>query len=125
MNAITTSTTFLPEKVEQREAWKMLQADFSDARNITPDRWRVLAAAFRSVPDDVLNTAVLAHLRDKPGIFPRVGDIYQRIREIQPPTPLQLHKEAMGRLGFQLMSDDGMVMVFAHRSDGHVVEWKH
>lgn len=114
----------LPEKAKEREAWRLLKADFSDAKNIPADRWRLLTVAFASVPDDVLTQAVIAHMCDHPGFFPRVGDLWRQVRKIRPPGPLRLHIEAIARLGYGLESDNGRVMRFVNGS-GSVVLWNH
>ncbi|MCA9929678.1 MAG: hypothetical protein KC419_14425 [Anaerolineales bacterium] len=125
MSALTVQNAALPEKVEKRDAFKMLQANYSNKINITPDRWRLLAMAFRNVDDMALNQAVILHMQDKPGIFPEVGDIYRYLKQIRPLTPFQAHLDSMRRLGYELISDDAGVMTFRHTTDGTTVRQYH
>ncbi|MCO5195357.1 MAG: hypothetical protein M9930_19015 [Anaerolineae bacterium] len=66
-------------KIAGRDAWRILQANYSERKNITPDRWHLLDVAFRQVPDDILMRAVLAHIRDSP-YFPTVRDLWQCVQ---------------------------------------------
>ncbi len=69
-------------KIAGRDAWRILQANYSERKNITPDRWHLLDVAFRQVPDDILMRAVLAHVRDSQ-FFPTVHDLWQRVHEAE------------------------------------------
>lgn len=93
----------LVERVPERTAWRILQADFSNAKGITPDRWRILETAFKGVNDDLLTEAVLQHCRDNPGLFPRIGDLYRVIRQLEPPTMREIFLEQMSRAGYRLV----------------------
>ena len=69
-------------KIAGRDAWRILQANYSERKNITPDRWHLLDVAFRQVPDDILTRAALAHIRDSK-FFPAVNDLWQRVNEAE------------------------------------------
>jgi hypothetical protein len=108
----TTNGQALVERIPQRNAWRILQADFSNAQGITKDRWLVLETAFRGVDDDLLTQAVLQHCRDNPGLFPRIGDLYKIIRQLEPPTMREVFLDSMRRAGYRLESDRDYKMNF-------------
>ena len=112
MNAITTKTqtavseSVLDKPVQMREAWRLLQADFSNQKDITPDKWRLLAVAFESVPDDLLTRAVLNYLAKEPPVFfPRVSDLAEMVRQLKQPTPFEVFCKKMANLGYRMIDE--------------------
>ncbi|MGB1249313.1 MAG: hypothetical protein ACPG8W_01665 [Candidatus Promineifilaceae bacterium] len=81
-NLIQIQPTAIKAKVELRPAFTLLKANYAERRKIPADRWRLLAMAFVSIPDDVLNAAVLRHMAGSP-YFPNVSDIAKHLKELQ------------------------------------------
>lgn len=112
MNAVATrqetavTSGVLDKPVQMREAWRLLQADFSDKKDITADRWRLLAVAFESVPDELLARAVLNYLAKEPPVFfPRVSDLAEMIRQLKQPTPFEIFRKKMANLGYRMIDE--------------------
>jgi len=105
------AVSILDAPQQQREAWRLLAADQSNARDIAPDRWRLLAVAFANTPDDVLTRAVLAHMAESPH-FPRLSDLKRQIDLLAPPGPFQIFCQGMARAGYAFIEDDGETAVF-------------
>lgn len=106
-----TAVSILDSPPQQREAWRLLKADQSNAKDIAPDRWRLLAVAFANTPDDVLNRAVLAHMAESPH-FPRLSDLKRQIDRIVPPGPFDIFRQHMAVAGYAFIDDDGQTAVF-------------
>ena len=120
MNKLTTNqqtavSAVLDTPAEMREAWKLLQAEHSNSKEITPQRWRILSAAFANVPDDILTRAVLAHMVESP-FFPRLSDINKQIQQLRERTPFEVFCERMGRMKppYKLVSDENGMAVFSN-----------
>ena len=103
----------LDKPVQMREAWRLLQAEHSNSKDITPDKWRLLALAFAAVPDDVLIMAVLKHMTESP-YFPRLSDINKQLREVRQLTPFEIFCGQMSRIGYKLVGDDDGTAVFSN-----------
>lgn len=121
MNAVATrqetavTNGVLDKPVQMREAWRLLQADFSDKKDITADRWRLLAVAFESVPDDLLTNAVLNYLAKEPPVFfPRISDIAEIIRQLKQPTAFELFCGHIRKMGYKLVSDENGTAIFSN-----------
>lgn len=106
-------TSILDKPVEMREAWRLLQAEHSNSKDITPDKWRLLAIAFATVPDDVLTLAVLKHMTESP-YFPRLSDINKQLQAVRQLTPFEIFCGQMSRIGYKLMGDDDGTAVFTN-----------
>lgn len=70
--------TFGNRPIKPRHAWQLLQANYSEKTNITRERWELLARVFEYVDDDLLNRAVVAHMRESIW-FPTVHDIQEKL----------------------------------------------
>lgn len=124
------------EKIKARPAWRLLRAEYSERRDITPDRWRLLSAAFETMGDEQLTAVVLEHMKAKPGLFPGVGDLWQQFKRLYPATPKQALAASLGRLGFEFIGEetrqpanpgglDRPVYVFKHKGDGRLADIYH
>ena len=77
----TAVSSILDKPVENREAWRLLQAEYGN-QGIEPDKWRLLAVAFAKVPDDLLTAAVIKHMTESP-YFPRLSDINKQMQALR------------------------------------------
>lgn len=109
-------STIFDSKVPQRAAWRMLAADFSDKKDITVDRWRALQSAFVTVDDELLLTAVLQHLHERPQYFPRIGDIMRQLEPLL--SYADRLKLGMWRIGFRFVEDVHHEYHFEHLTNG-------
>ena len=99
--------TVLDQKVQPREAWRILQAEYSNRPNINPDKWRLLALAFSNVPDDVLTRAVLLFISDPPhNYFPAVADLKKAVDMVAPPDALEIFLRKMTKANYRLETAD-------------------
>lgn len=102
----------LDKPVENREAWRLLQAEYGN-QGIEPDKWRLLGVAFANTPDDVLTMAVIKHMTESP-FFPRLSDINKQLQAMRQLTPFEIFCEQIGRLGYKLASDNDGEAVFSN-----------
>ena len=101
-----TAVSILDAPQQQREAWRLLKANQSNAKDIDSDRWRLLAVAFASTPDEILTRAVIMHMTESP-FFPRLSDIKAQIDKLVVPSPFDVFRAAMARAGYIMTHDDG------------------
>jgi len=114
------SSSALDQPVKLREAWRILQAEHSNSKDITPDKWKLLSVAFAKVDDELLTMAVIKHMTESP-FFPRLSDLNKQLLKLQPRTPFELFCDAMQRMNYRLMSDENGTAVFSNNVQETVV----
>lgn len=120
MNELATNqekSSALDKPVQQREAWRLLQAEYGN-QNIEPDKWRLLSVALAHVPEDELTRAVVLHMRQSP-YFPKLSDIQNYL----PLTQFQKFCALLARRGYRLVHDGGVggVSIFSNGTqEAHV-----
>lgn len=109
----TAVSSVLDRPVENREAWRLLQAEYGN-QGIEPDKWRLIAVAFVSIPDDLLTAAVIKHMTESP-FFPRLSDLNKQLQALRQQTPFEVFCGRMLKLGYQLVSDEAGTAVFSNK----------